>query len=114
MKNHEFPQRGDVFWVAMDPTVGSEIKKTRPALIVSNDDNNAESPRVIVAPITSSIKKVYRFEVKIELNGLEGKVLLDQIRTVDKTRLLKKITHLDVEIMDLVDDALKITLALSR
>lgn len=113
MKNCEFPQRGDVFWVAMDPTVGSEIKKTRPAVVVSNNDNNIESPRVIVAPITSTIKKVYRFEAQIDQDNLHGKAMLDQIRTVDKMRLLKKITHLDSATMNLVDNALKISLALS-
>lgn len=96
----------------MDPTVGSEIKKTRPGVIVSNDDNNIESPRVIVAPITSTIKKVYRFEVHIDHDNLQGKIMLDQIRTVDKMRLLKKIAHLDIDIMNLVDDALKISLSL--
>lgn len=113
MKNYEFPQRGDVFWVAMDPAIGSEIKKTRPGVVISNDDNNIESPRVIVAPITSTVKKVYRFEVEIDHDDLQGKIMLDQIRTVDKSRLLKKITHLDATTMDLVDDALKISLALS-
>jgi mRNA interferase MazF len=113
MENYAFPQRGDVFWVAMDPAIGSEIKKTRPGVVVSNDDNNIESPRVIIAPITSTTKRVYRFEVQIDHDALQGKAMLDQIRTVDKIRLLKKITHLDASIMDLIDDALKISLSLS-
>lgn len=107
-----FPKRGEIFWVNLDPTIGSEIKKTRPAVIISNDAGNEISARVIVAPITSSIKKIFPFEVPIEIQGKKGKILLDQIRTIDKSRLNKKLDHCDSKTMSLVDDAIKIVLAL--
>ena len=62
-----YPKRGEIYWVNMDPTVGSEINKTRPAFIVSNNIANQYSKRVILAPITSSISKIFLFEVELEL-----------------------------------------------
>ena len=62
-----FPKRGDIYWVQLDPTVGAEIKKTRPAVVVSNDLGNEYSDIIIVAPITSSSKKTYSFTVPIVL-----------------------------------------------
>lgn len=108
----KFPKRGEVYWVNLDPTVGSEIKKTRPALVVSNDIGNRLSSRVTIAPITSNTQKVFPFQVAIDLAGKKGKVLLDQLRTVDKKRLGKKIAECDFEIMDQVDDAIKTSLDL--
>ncbi len=108
----KFPKRGEIYWVKLDPTVGSEINKTRPALVVSNDSGNEYGQRVIVAPITSSVKKVYPFEVKLEIEQREGKALLDQLRSVDKQRLSKKLSTLDYETMQLVNKALKIALDL--
>jgi len=107
-----FPKRGEVFWVNLDPTVGSEINKIRPALVISNDSGNEHSQRIIVAPITSSVKKVYPFEIKIKIAAKEGKVLLDQLRSIDKKRLSKKLSVLDYETMKLVNKALKVTLDL--
>ncbi len=78
--------RGEVYWVNLDPTVGTEIQKTRPALIVSPDDMNAALPRVIVAPITSAGQPLgCRPEVKFK--GRNARILLDQLRSVDKARL---------------------------
>lgn len=110
--NKNFPQRGDVFWVKLDPTVGSEIAKTRPCVVISNNAGNEVSSRVIVAPITSSTKRVLPFEVPIILSDKTGKITLDQIRAIDKTRLSAKISRLDSETMDQVDEALKLVLAL--
>lgn len=109
----KFPKRGDVFWINLDPTVGSEINKRRPGVVVSNDCGNEASSRVIIAPITSSVKHVYPFEVKVEIKGRSGKILLDQIRAIDKQRLVGKIAHLDNELMELLDKALKIALSLT-
>lgn len=106
---NNYPKRGDVYWVNLDPTVGSEINKRRPCLIVSNNAGNEISSRVIVAPITSSIKHVYPFEVKVKIQNKEGKVLLDQIRSIDKLRLCGKIAFLDRMTMPLIDRALKIS-----
>ncbi len=107
-----YPQRGEIYWVNLDPTIGSEIKKTRPGLVVSNDIANQFSSRVIIAPITSNAKKIYPFEVALDLSGKKGKVLLDQIRAIDKKRLGKKINTCNLKTILAVDKALKITLAL--
>lgn len=85
-------KRGEIYWVNLDPTVGSEIKKTRPALIISNDQNNHFADTVTILPITSKTERVYPFEVfvKKEILGLkeDGKIKANQIRTVYKKRLV--------------------------
>jgi len=81
--------RGDVYWVNLDPTLGSEIQKTRPALVVSPSDMNAALPRVIIAPITSAGQPMgCRPEVIFQKR--QARILLDQLRCVDKVRLGKK------------------------
>jgi mRNA interferase MazF len=112
MKIKKYPQCGEIYWVNLDPTVGSEINKKRPALIVSNDIGNEFSKRVIVAPITSNASKIFPFEVGLALKGKRGKILLDQIRTVDKSRLENRIDVCDSGILGDVDLALKKTFAL--
>jgi len=105
-------RRGDVFLVNFDPTVGAEAKKTRPALVVSNDVNNAHSPIVSISPITSTITRVYSFEVKLPSGkgGLktDSKVMVNQTRAVDKIRLVKRLGHLPQEFMGQVDQALRL------
>lgn len=87
-------KRGEVYWVNLDPTVGTEIRKTRPALVISPDDMNAALPRVIVAPLTSKGQPLgCRPEVKFA--GKKARVLLDQIRCVDKARLAGKMGEID-------------------
>ena len=107
----KYPKRGEIFWVNLDPTVGSEITKNRPCVIISNNAGNQTSSRVIVAPITSSVKRIFSFEVPIEIKGKKGKILLDQIRAIDKVRISNKIESCDDDIMDAIEDALKIVLA---
>lgn len=81
--------RGEVYWVNLDPTMGSKMQKTRPALVVSPDDLNAALPRVIIAPITSAGQPLgCRPEVVFQNKG--ARILLDQVRCVDKVRLGKK------------------------
>ncbi len=109
----KFPKRGDVYWASLDPTVGTEINKKRPCLIISSDEGNEVSSRVTVAAITSSVKTVHPFQVKIHMKNKDGKVLLNQIRTIDKQRLDGKIYSLDKEAMAQVDKALKIALSLT-
>src|ERR1700730_14443960 len=94
------PKRGEVFLVNFDPTIGSEIRKTRPALILQNDTANLHSPVTIVAAITSyNGGKLYPTEVGIEAlsGGLERHsiVLLNQLRTIDRQRLVRKLGNLD-------------------
>ncbi len=110
---NEYPQRGDVYWTKLDPTIGSEITKTRPAVIVSNNISNEISKRVIVAPITSKASRIFSFEVPIELNGIKGKILLDQVRAIDKLRLGKKISSCDANTLAFIEEALKVTFSIS-
>lgn len=79
-------KRGEVYWVNLDPTIGTEIRKTRPALIISPDDMIAALPCVIVAPLTSKGQPL-GCRPEIEFKGKPSRILLDQIRTVDKQRL---------------------------
>jgi mRNA interferase MazF len=111
-----FPRRGEIYWVNLDPTVGSEISKTRPAVIISNDVGNEYSRRVIVAAMTSQgTDRVYPFEVFVPAGdgGLArtSKVLLDQIRSVDKGRLGTRIGMLSTGLMADVDRAMRLSLA---
>ena len=105
-------RRGEVFLVNFDPTVGAEAKKTRPAVVVSNDINNAHSPIVSISPITSNVIKVYSFEVEIPpgVGGLKSrsKVMVNQTRAVDQIRLMKKLGRLPEPIMKEVDRALRL------
>lgn len=108
----EHPKRGEIYWVCLDPTVGSEIKKTRPALILSNNISNKLSARVIIAPITSSTHKIYPFEAVVVMPKGIKKVMLDQLRSVDKLRLGNKICFVPSHEMHEVERALKLTLAI--
>ena len=81
-------KRFDVFLISLDPTRGSEIKKTRPCLVVSPDEMNRHIRTVIIAPLTST-QKSYPTRVKTNFEGKQGQIVLDQIRTVDKQRLVK-------------------------
>lgn len=82
--------RFDVYTVSLDPTLGVEIKKTRPCVIISPDEMNQYIGTVIIAPMTTS-KKMYKSRVNIEFQGKDNQIVLDQIRAVDKQRLLKQI-----------------------
>jgi mRNA interferase MazF len=90
------PQQGEVWWVNLDPTVGKEISKKRPCLIVSPDDMNAHLGTVIAAPITSTLRD-WPTRITITLQRKTSSVALDQIRMIDNTRLMKKITAIDPE-----------------
>ncbi len=86
-------KRLDVFLVALDPTLGHEIKKTRPAVVVSPDEMNQHVGTVIIAPLTSQGRD-YPTRVGCTFQGVAGQVVLDQIRTVDKGRLVKRLGRL--------------------
>jgi mRNA interferase MazF len=87
-------KRFDVFLVNLDPTLGKEIKKTRPALIISPDEMNAHISTVIIAPMTTK-GRPYPSRVSCNFQRKDGQIILDQIRTVDKLRLVKKLGRLD-------------------
>ena len=103
-------RRGDVFWVELDPARGTEIRKTRPAVIVSNDSCNKYGTRVIVLPITSNVESLYPGEAVIEIRGSPGRVLGDQMRSVDKWRLGSRIGSLNTAELSAVEEAILITL----
>ncbi len=111
-------RRGEIYRVSFDPTVGHEIKKTRPALVIQNDIGNRYSPVTIVAAITSKVSPVpYPVEVVIEptrTNGLgvRSAIRLDPIRTVDRQRLIQRLGQIDRKIMAKVDEAIRISLGL--
>jgi mRNA interferase MazF len=110
-------KRGDVYFADLSPVVGSEQGGVRPVLVIQNDIGNRFSPTVIVAAITAQIQKAKlptHVEIDAKRYGFErdSVILLEQIRTIDKQRLTDKITHLDEEMMEKVDDALQISLGL--
>ncbi len=109
-------KRGEIYWVNLDPAIGSEIKKTRPALVISNDIGNLHAASVTVLPITSKISKVYPFEVLLAPgvfgNKEASKVKADQIRTVDKRRLGKVMGMLPEAALSDVARALRLHLDL--
>ncbi|HWL22748.1 MAG TPA: type II toxin-antitoxin system PemK/MazF family toxin [Ureibacillus sp.] len=112
-------KRGDVFFADLSPVVGSEQGGTRPVLIIQNDIGNRFSPTVIIAAITAQIQKAkLPTHVEIDANkyGFERNsvILLEQLRTIDKSRLTDRITQLDDELMDRVDEALEISLGLMK
>ena len=88
--------RFDVYLINLDPTVGSEIQKTRPCLIISPDEMNRHIRTVIVAPMTTASKE-YPTRISCQFMEKAGHIVLDQIRTIDKTRLIKKMGTLDSE-----------------
>ncbi len=89
-------KRFEVYLVRLDPTLGSEIRKTRPCLVISPDQMNRHIQTVIVAPMTTRGKK-YPTRVECEVDGKQGQIVLDQIRTVDKNRLVKRLDTLNQE-----------------
>lgn len=113
------PQRGEVYLVIFDPTVGAEIRKTRPALILQNDIANRFSPITIVAAITSQVEEhLYPTEVLVRPPegglGRDGAVLLNQIRSIDRRRLLRRLGKLKPETMRHVDRALLLSLGVVK
>ena len=111
-------RRGDVYLVNFDPTIGAEIKKTWPALVIQNDIANRHSPITIVAAVTSKFdERLYPTEVLIRLpeGGVseDSVVLLNQIRSIDKARLIKRLGALKPTTMQKVDQALQISVGLA-
>ena len=107
-------KRGEVWWVEFDPAVGSEIRKTRPAVIVSNDAANRNLARVVVIPVTSHSDRLYPGEAAITLNGERRKAVADQIMAADKSRLTSQLGTLSKADMQNIESAIKLHLGLPR
>ncbi len=98
-------QRFEVYLVDLDPTVGSEIQKSRPCLVISPDEMNARIATVIVAPMTTRGRE-YPSRVPCQFQGRDGQIVLDQIRTIDKSRLVRRLGLISTEIQKQVLETL--------
>ena len=107
-------RRGEVWWVEFDPAVGSEIRKSRPGVIVSNNSANRNLSRVIVVPLTSNTERIFPGEARVSVAGADSKAMADQIMTADKARLKSRLGELSKADLLAVEGALRVQLALSK
>lgn len=105
-------RRGEIWWVNFDPAIGGEVRKIRPAVVVSNDRFNAGNNRVQVIPLTSSEKRLYLFEARVTVGRRQSKAMADQIKTIARERVREKIGHVTIEEMKAIEKAVRIQLAL--
>ena len=104
--------RGEVWWVSFDPSVGGEIRKTRPAVIVSNNASNRNLNRLQVIPLSDKIEKLYACEAYVAVNAKTSKAMADQIATVSKQRLIKKLGELSADDITAVERVIRVQLGL--
>lgn len=114
------PRRGELYLTALDPTLGHEIQKTRPALIIQNDVSNRLAKTTIVAPLTSTVRlPLSPVHVLLDATPATGLsvpsvAVFSQIRAVDRVRLIKRLGSVDPQTLDLVDEAIRISLGLTK
>ncbi|OFW24279.1 MAG: growth inhibitor PemK [Acidobacteria bacterium RIFCSPLOWO2_02_FULL_59_13] len=107
-------KRGEVWWVSFDQALGGEIRKTRPAVVISNNAANAVLNRVVVVPLTSRVEKVYPGEALITAGGRQSKAMADQIMSASKQRLQKRLDTLSPGDLRAIEDAVLLHLGIRR
>ncbi len=107
-------KRGEIWWVEFDPSIGSEIRKTRPAIILSNDAANRNLARVVVIPLSSNITRLFPGEALVTVGSTQSKAMADQIMAADKVRLKDRIALASRGDLQAVEEAIKVHLGLPK